>query len=867
MDLYFLIALLLIVYYYYRRQVSKIKVLGKKTDELLEIIKSLDAKLSNSELIDESRNAAKVAAEKEKASSYESSKPKSVVSESVIPVIKVEGKPKKPTPFESAQAIREAIIARNNAPKESNKQEDTLKPSALKGLYSDSDTKEQNPKNVPSNFTRPKGTPKTSWLESFKEKNPDLEKFIGENLINKIGILILVLGISYFVKFAIDKEWINEPARVGIGILCGSILTVIAHKLRAKYAAFSSVLVAGGISIYYFTIFIAFQEYHLFSQAVAFAIMTVITAFSTLLSVSYNRQELALLALIGGLASPFLISSGEGNYLVFFSYLIMLNIGILAVSYFKKWKIVNLVSFAATTLFFAIWLMDSLNDAVFPQRNALLIALTFYVIFSISNIINNIKSKGIFNSIERTIIIANTFMYFGLGYQILSYSGSTFLSLFTLSFAIYNILYASLLYRKLGVDKTNIYLLIGLALSFVTLAVPLQFEGNQITLFWAAEAVLLFWLSQKSKIQSYKFGALSVQILALISLVLDWNGYAYSDTSLSIVFNKLFIAGIVVVASLISSRLLLKKEESISTKYFSFKAKYARNSLGALALLTAYIIGLLEVSYQSIEYLSSNSAQAFAITYHLVFIATILFFSRHLKKGLLRKVTALISVISTLVYLVSFASLSEKEIIANLSNETDYSYAFYLHYLQILSIFYFAYVLIKEAVSLFKLNKESLKLAQWAGAATVVILISLEVSTHSLYFLSSNIPSAAIGLGQAPDQLELLYDIEPYYWDEIRELKFQIIKIAYPITWGLIAFAFLLVGIKNQWKTLRIISLSLLGLTILKLFLYDIKDVSETGKIVAFILLGVLILTISFVYQKIKKLVVDENKQDENPLP
>ena len=66
--------------------------------------------------------------------------------------------------------------------------------------------------------------PQKSWFESFKEKNPDLEKFIGENLINKIGILILVLGISFFVKYAIDKDWINEPARVGIGILCGSLL-------------------------------------------------------------------------------------------------------------------------------------------------------------------------------------------------------------------------------------------------------------------------------------------------------------------------------------------------------------------------------------------------------------------------------------------------------------------------------------------------------------------------------------------------------------------------------------------------------------------------------------------------------------------
>jgi uncharacterized membrane protein len=122
--------------------------------------------------------------------------------------------------------------------------------------------------------------PKKSWSESFKENNPDLEKFIGENLINKIGILILVLGISFFVKYAIDKDWINETARVGIGILAGSIVMGIAHKLRANFTAFSSVLVAGAVSIFYFTIAIAFHEYQLFSQTVAFSIMVVINSFS-----------------------------------------------------------------------------------------------------------------------------------------------------------------------------------------------------------------------------------------------------------------------------------------------------------------------------------------------------------------------------------------------------------------------------------------------------------------------------------------------------------------------------------------------------------------------------------------------------------
>ena len=95
--------------------------------------------------------------------------------------------------------------------------------------------------------------PQKTWWDNFKDRNPDLEKFVGENLIPKIGIAILVIGIGFFVKYAIDQNWINETARAGIGILAGAILLGVAHKMRSNFKAFSSILVAGAISTFYFT--------------------------------------------------------------------------------------------------------------------------------------------------------------------------------------------------------------------------------------------------------------------------------------------------------------------------------------------------------------------------------------------------------------------------------------------------------------------------------------------------------------------------------------------------------------------------------------------------------------------------------------
>ena len=108
----------------------------------------------------------------------------------------------------------------------------------------------------------------------------DLEKFIGENLLSKIGITVLVLGISFFVKYAIDQNWINEAGRVIIGLIAGGILIGIAHRIRNSYRSFSSVLMGGGLTVFYFTIAFAFHQYHLISQTAGFIIMVIITAFA-----------------------------------------------------------------------------------------------------------------------------------------------------------------------------------------------------------------------------------------------------------------------------------------------------------------------------------------------------------------------------------------------------------------------------------------------------------------------------------------------------------------------------------------------------------------------------------------------------------
>jgi uncharacterized membrane protein len=688
---------------------------------------------------------------------------------------------------------------------------------------------------------------KTFW-ENFRENNPDLEKFIGENLINKIGILILVLGISYFVKYAIDKDWINEPARVGIGMLSGALIMGVAHKLRKKYAAFSSVFVAGAIAVFYFTIGIAFHSYHLFGQTTAFVIMVLITAFSSLISLSYNRKELAVLSLIGGFAVPFMVSTGQGNYVVLFTYILILNIGILALAYHKKWGIINILSYVFTVILYGAWLFKDLNEKTPHYLGALVFGFAFYLVFIGINIINNVRTKGLFSPIELSILASNTFLFYGAGMMILEPYHPELKGLFTAALGLLNLGYAWFLYKKFGLDKTAVYLLIGLTLTFITLAVPIQFEGNFITLFWGAEAVILMWLAQKSKITYYRFASVIVHFLMVGSLLMDWATIYMSESTLNIVFNKICLTGIFALTSLFAVYYLLKNEDEKLEQFgLVFNPKKYRNSLGFIGIILGYFVGLFEVGFQAnLRIIGANSAITLPIVYHLIFSAALFYGLCKEKNTVRNQLASIIAVINIVLFAFWFSNYAFYEHDQYIATGIYQRIGFYLHYISLLIIVFFGYKLyqINKENPVFELFKN--KIVIWIAAFFIIYIASTELMLHGLIF--SNSPTWK-------------QDVLPS--DAIQDTSTQIIKTGYPILWGILAFVFLIIGIRKRIKNLRIIALSLLGITILKLFLFDISNASETGKIIAFILLGILILIISFVYQKLKILVQDDNKPKE----
>jgi uncharacterized membrane protein len=668
----------------------------------------------------------------------------------------------------------------------------------------------------------------------------DFEKFIGENLISKIGIIALVLGIGFFVKYAIDKDWINEYGRVAIGIFAGGILISIAHFLRKSYKTFTSILTGGGFAVLYITITFAFHQYHMFSQTTALGILIVITVFSVILSLIYDKKELAIFSQLGGYASPFLISTGEGNYIGLFTYILILNAGLIVLAYNKKWHVLNVIAYFLTLILFGGWVFSGFKQhGIALHSTAIVFATLFYIVFFLVNILNNLKEKRPFNALEIGMILSNNLFYLIFGLFILhDLNHGLYNGLFTVLIGLYNFGWLLYLYKKSQIDKVFIYLLIALVMTFISLAVPVQLKGHSITMFWSAEIVILLWLAQKSGFKILKAGHMLIVALTFISLVIDWeNFYTHAGYGvLPIIANKCFITGIVALAALAITTILLRNEKE--TEFMQgIRLTFYRNFLNIIICAFLYIILFLELNYQMNSYyiLSDFRYMVYGI-FNAAFICSILLVAYYKKREKTFSVLSFLSILYLLVFVVFY--YQEILFIRNLYLEgRDVTFQNYLfHYLY--------YPFIGLMTTLIGIKRSGL--IPDVKAFQSVILWFLTFITIFVFSIETD---------------NILVVTNHATLSKLPILLHKIHKVGYPILWALIAFVMMVWGMQKKNKDLRIISLSLFVLIILKLFVIDVWDMNPGGRIAAFIVLGIVLLVVSFMYQRLKKLIIENDTE------
>ena len=652
-------------------------------------------------------------------------------------------------------------------------------------------------------------------IEEYATSETNFEKYIGENLFGKIGILIFIIGIGFFVKYAIDQNWINETARTLMGYAVGAGMLVLAERLHKRYHTFSSLLAGGAFGIYYLITAIAFHYYGLFSHTMAFVILCVTTIFMSAVSVLYDRKELAVTALVGGFIAPFIISTDSSSIISLQIYITILNIGMFCLAMYKKWAILPMVSFAFT--YIILWgttaigsFSDSEAGTTYPTLFAF--ATLFYVIFLLPVVFILRTQYG-----ENTrlgllgIITANSFMYLIYGDFLLQHFEASSDTTAYLAFFIAAVNLAIHLYLRFRVEGQDTLrnLMLGLAVTFASMGIPILFSAANVLMVWAAESVLLLWLFTKEKNRIYELASAVLLLLTLGALAY----YRTTDTFIHDTGDSLFFNGAFFVTTF------------VSIAYY------------VVAVIMQFNKDLFSDTKRLIAYTPCN-AIAYALSFSILFLAFRDNFHFHLEQP----ISEYASLLTANIMLLGGALILRKRFEIS-ENKLAYEISLYL-----------AGILF--AMTVWNYTDPEGLLLRWLMA--LVTIAYMAYCMRGQLLVTSN-----------QRNLHIEYSIiSTLMWLTLTRLlliTFNEVNFstAFSLSLGIAAFILMCIGMRYHSKEIRIVSLAEFGIVIGKLILNDVWAMPALGKIIVFISLGAILLILSFLYQKLKDALFNEDEKEQ----
>jgi len=311
-----------------------------------------------------------------------------------------------------------------------------------------------------------------------------LEHFIGLKLIHLVGIIVLVIGISIGVKYAIDGQLISEAMRIVLAYAAGILLLILSIRLKNNYQLFSAILFSGSMASVYFTTYAAFAYYHFIPGTVAFLVMVALTVYTIFMAIRYDRKEIAIVGMVGAYGIPFLVSANSERVDLFLSYILLINLGIVFLSFRKSWKLVGQLAMLITWVLFIGWAMLRYEEP--QQLLALVFMIAYYLLFCLDALAFLFRQKKTLSFVEiQQLIINNTALYLAALCicNHITASGSVFvwLAIMALGMAV-----------LFPLENRLQQLLAIQALIVLLLFISFKWEGLTVTLLWVAVAVSLF---------------------------------------------------------------------------------------------------------------------------------------------------------------------------------------------------------------------------------------------------------------------------------------------------------------------------------------------------------------------------------------
>ncbi len=350
----------------------------------------------------------------------------------------------------------------------------------------------------PVTAPRPK---KTAAASAPARSSVDWEQWVGQKLMQKVGILIVLVGMVVFLKYSFDNRLIGELGRIALAAAAAIGLLGAGEWFHRKYGAWAQTFTGAGLTLAYFTVWAAhvFYREELYIQhgitvspALAMMLYALITIIGAAAATRYRSQSIAWFTMLGGYLTPLLISLPQDALATLTVYLALLTAGVLTLSWHRKWTYLPLASFVLTMcyLFGRVYSAQFLSD--FGQ---IVIAVGFFALFALPPLLSQFRLKRAADHDDLSLILLNGVAGFLAVVDASGGFGGDFVGLISLVLAAFYIVLAGTALKKRSEDAllVHAYLLSGIGL--IALALYAQMTWTWVAAGWAPFSVLLVWMA------------------------------------------------------------------------------------------------------------------------------------------------------------------------------------------------------------------------------------------------------------------------------------------------------------------------------------------------------------------------------------
>jgi len=679
-----------------------------------------------------------------------------------------------------------------------------------------------------------------NWIivgEGHRPEGMAMEYAVASNWLLRVGVLILVTGIGFFLKYSIDNGLLGEQARVALSVLAGVGMVIGGVRLvGGKYHLFSQGLLGGGIAVLYFSVFAAHSFYHLLEAYPTFALMILVTACAATLAIRLDSMLVAIFAIIGGYCTPILLSTGQVNFPGLFSYMLLLGVGILAINWYKQWHLLNFLSFFFNYLLF-FGAMQNYEVSYFWQVLPYLTG--FFVLYSTTVFLFCLVNQTKSTLLDLLALIINAAIFFGTAYHLVETAyGQIWVALVTVALAAFYVSHVYYCLARRVADRELLISFIGLASFFVTITLPLLLSNQWITVSWSLQALVMLWMAGKLRSAFLQQVAYLLYLIVLVRFCfIDLPGqYGMAMDSeqpfgdfLFGLLERVISFGIPIASLALAFRLIEKPAPASPLACDAgndvplwLKDNWLLQVTLIIAAGMLFIVLQLEL-YRSFGYLYPP-LQLPVLT--LVWLAmSLLLLLRYLSTPGTWLLQAMrLFVIGVVLKLLFFDlpswDLNLGQIASNdsvLTLRYGGGYSFQLALMRLLDFAAIIGFLLFAFRRLSTNNETTGNIRQWLGGAALVLLFT---------FLSLEINS-------------MLYQYVP-----------GLRSGGVSILWSIFGLSLVFAGIKRQISAFRLVGLALFALVAWKVFFIDLARLDQIYRIIAFIVLGMLALGGAFFYMR-----------------